>query len=176
MSAILPLIHLELETSLIQQTFSPLPPNGESYYQEVLTTEGETKPETSPYFFKITKVIFADGAPLKTVHLPSSITNLTLNNSKSLTKILNNKPQYYDYDSTIEFKENRVYTPNLTDKTGLYIEGITDYNKTEENVLFLNTNFTQLNLNNVNLGYGSWTILSNMLSIWDKVDNENKRK
>ena len=50
-SAILPLIHLELETSLIQQTFSTLPPNGESYYQEVLTTEGETKPETSPYFF-----------------------------------------------------------------------------------------------------------------------------
>lgn len=45
MSAILPLIHLELETSLIQQSFSPLPPNGESYYQEVLTTEGETKPE-----------------------------------------------------------------------------------------------------------------------------------
>ena len=121
-------------------------------------------------------VTFASGAPLKTVHLPKSISKLTLNNSKSLVKILTSKPKYYDYDPDITSKELREYTPNLEDKTGLYIEGITDYNEEDENLTNLNTNFSQLNLNNVNLGYGSWIILSNMLSIWQKKASELKRR
>jgi len=112
----------------------------------------------------IPQVKFADGAPLNIIHLPRTVNALILKNAKSLNKILTSKPEVIKVDPT------KIY-PNDTDPaekeyvqvpkenyTGLYLEGITDYQEGNKNV-----NFKYLDLIDVNLGYGSWTILSNML-------------
>ena len=121
---------------------------------------------------KIPMTIFAEGSPLETIHLPKTTNSLKLVNTKSLNNIITSYPviiQAVEEDGQINYIEQ----PYNSYK-GLYIEGITDL---DLNHLELgNKNFTILDLKDVNLGYGSWTILNNMLTLWETDDSLAKRK
>ena len=125
----------------------------------------------------IPQVNFADGAPLNIIHLPNTLNALTLKNAKSLNKILTIKPEVIKEKSGTSYPEGTDVAEREYDQAdketykGLYLEGITDYNESDHNG---NSNFKYLDLVDVNLGYGSWTILSNILKIWDQKPTKNE--
>lgn len=90
----------------------------------------------------LTMIHFADGAALNTVYMPNSLTNLVLNNTNMLTKLITTT------NAPIPIKNNEGY---LEAEKGLYIDGLFG-------------NDTQLKLANVQmkdipLGYQSYTFL-----------------
>ena len=108
----------------------------------------------------VTAVLFADGAPLNTVHLPVTIQRLIFNNNKNLTKILTAPPVVADMvmnEST--GKEELVYRPH-EEYEGLYVEGLTDYNGSTAG---LGSAIGEISFSGDALGYDSYTILKNLV-------------
>lgn len=92
---------------------------------------------------KITGVQLADGVQIKTLHLPNTITLLSLTEPTSLTKILTAKP--------VDAEGNFVSTE------GLYIEDITDADI--NNLGDLKTLLARYEIIGGSLGYGSYKLL-----------------
>ena len=70
---------------------------------------------------KLKYALFADGAPLTVVHLPSSVTRLKFIENKNLTRILRSTPVVAD------MVNGELVYRNESDYAGLYVEGLTDY-------------------------------------------------
>ncbi len=112
----------------------------------------------------IPSVYFADGAPLHTVHLPSTITTLKLVENKDLTNILITKPVVATLDNGVASYAN----PNTY--RGLYLENITDYNNSLANTGHaMNT----IIIEGGGLGYNSYTILNNLIKLKDNAESNN---
>ena len=123
----------------------------------------------------IPSAIFADGAPLDTVHLPKSVTSVVVIHAKNLTNILTSLPAIMISDPEEEYK----YVPSETYE-GLYIENLTDWDKNTEMPTFntdierenwYDTNISKvdtLNLTDVNLGYDSYVLLDNAIDIRER--------
>lgn len=107
---------------------------------------------------KVTYVVFADGAPLRIVHLPNSTTELKFIQNKNLTKILRTKPEVLinNGDGTYSYKDESLYE-------GLYIEDTTDY---EYGVAATGTgsNIGVIEFEGDALGYDSYEILRNVVA------------
>ena len=104
---------------------------------------------------QIPYILFAEGAPLDTIHLPKTVSRIDLAEARELTRILTSKPVVFG-------AERDTYT-------GLYIEGVTD--------LAQDTDPTKVALNRINiiggsLGYDSYTLLQNALELRDR-ENKN---
>ena len=102
----------------------------------------------------IPSVYFADGAPLHTIHLPSTIQTLKLVEPGELTRILTSVPVV----ATLENGE-AVYADPATYR-GLYIEGVTDYSTGHPG-----HKLNQLIIEGGSLGYDSYTILNNLVQL-----------
>ena len=101
-------------------------------------------------------VYFADGAPLHTVHLPSSLQTLKLISADELTSVLTSPPQIFR-----EFDENGVAIfNNPSTYRGLYIQGVTDYTSGHGG-----HTLSQLIIEGGNLGYGSYVVLRNLVEL-----------
>lgn len=98
---------------------------------------------------QITYALFAEGAPLDTVHLPESVSRIDLIEAKELKRILTSKP--------VVFEQPR------DSYTGLYIEGLTDMD--EET---FSTSINRINIIGGNLGYDSYKLLENAVKIKDR--------
>ena len=120
---------------------------------------------------KIPYVIFADGTPLDTIHLPETTTSIKLVYAKNLTNILDNTPQVM-VETTIEEDGQQVQTyiyNNRDNYKGLYIEGLTDLDT--ENISESTSIVNSIDLQNVALGYDSYKLLNNATLI-----RENNRQ
>ena len=110
---------------------------------------------------------FADGAPLDTVHLPLSTTEVKLVYAKNLTRILDTAPE-------VMIEDNGSYIYNNHDNySGLYIQGLTDY---DENELYENNTYSickSLDLQSVALGYDSYKLLNNAVNIRDRFRSDD---
>ena len=118
----------------------------------------------------IPSVIFADGAPLDTVHLPRTTTSVNIVHAKNLTNILTSLPTVMISDPEEEY----VYAPADTYK-GLYIENLTDWDKNTQVGDIPEVDFKRrvsqvdtLNLTDVNLGYDSYVLLDNAVDIRER--------
>lgn len=104
----------------------------------------------------VTEVVFAPGAPLKTIHLPSTVISLELTQATELTKILTNKPVVGDWD-----ENNWTFTYRNADTyAGLYLENITDVVHAGEGHAL-----SRLNINGSGLQYNLYTIVNNLVTI-----------
>ena len=114
----------------------------------------------------ISQAIFANGAPLHTVHLPKSIMTLNLNENQDLKNIITSYPVVMskEDDGTIITHDPETYR-------GLYLEGITDYQETTGKGT--GHRLDTLIINGGGLGYGSYTIFRNLYDI-KKTATENK--
>lgn len=102
---------------------------------------------------QIPYVVFADGTPLDTVHLPITTTNLKLVYARNLTHILTSKPQ-------VMIEDNGTYVYNTkANYEGLYIEGLTDLDPSQ--AASSQSKVDTLDLQNVALGYDSYKLLEN---------------
>ena len=100
-------------------------------------------------------VYFADGAPLHTIHLPSSLETLKLIETNELTNIITSTPQVFkqfDENGVAEFYEPATYR-------GLYVQGATDYVSGSPG-----HKLNQLIIEGGGLGYGSYTLLKNLVN------------
>lgn len=104
---------------------------------------------------QITRAIFAEGAPLDTVHLPATVNGLSLVESKNLTRILEQKPVV----CTLDESGNAVYADKKT-YSGLYIEGVTD-STSATNKMALDS----VNIIGSGLGYDSYKLLDKLVTI-----------
>ena len=107
---------------------------------------------------QIPYIMFAEGAPLDTIHLPKTVSRIDLTEARDLTRILTTKPVVFE-------AERSTYT-------GLYIEGVTDLDE--------NTDPTKVILNRINiiggaLGYDSYTLLLNALELRDRENTDTTR-
>jgi len=110
----------------------------------------------------LSAVLFADGAPLKIVHLPNTVTRLIFNQNKDLTKILRETPTvvnmtYADENDTIgtmTYKDESEYE-------GLFIDGITNYVPTMAGTGSI---IEEISFDGDALGYGSYEILRNTVA------------
>lgn len=123
-------------------------------------------------------VYFANGAPLHTVHLPRSITVLELIEHNDLTNILNTVPvvaKWVDKTTRETVATTSAAYNALADKSnieveyspadsyrGLYLENITDYNSS---LASTGHNISTLVIEGGKLGYGSYTILDNLVKL-----------
>ena len=105
---------------------------------------------------KIPYVLFAEGAPLDTIHLPKTITRIDLTEARDLKRILTTKPVVFE-------QERDTYT-------GLYIEGITDLN---DQTNAAETLLSRINIKGGVLGYDSYILMMNTIELRDR---ENKTK
>ena len=105
---------------------------------------------------QITYALFAEGAPLDTIHLPKTVSRIDLTEAKELKRILTSKP--------VVFEQPR------DSYTGLYIEGLTDMN--EET---FSTAINRINIIGGNLGYDSYKLLENAVKIKDREATEGTR-
>ena len=100
---------------------------------------------------QIPYILFAEGAPLDTIHLPKTVSRIDLTEARELTRILTQKPVVFGQDRD-------TYT-------GLYIEGVTDLtNETDTSKVALN----RINLVGGSLGYDSYKLLTNALELVDR--------
>ena len=111
----------------------------------------------------ITSVSFAKGAPLHTIHLPSSITALALVEATDLDHLITSKPvigtlegDVNNPDAGLNFVKN-----NPSTYRGLYIEGVTDLSV----VGTQGHKLTSVTIQGGNLGYESYTLLNNLVRI-----------
>lgn len=69
----------------------------------------------------LTYVLFAEGAPLDTVHLPSTVNRLEFVQNKNLTRILTEQPVVADMvNGELVYRDHSTYE-------GLFIDGLTNY-------------------------------------------------
>ncbi len=105
----------------------------------------------------IERTNFASGAPLRTVHLPATMTTISLVQNQELKKILTSTPV------VVIDNGDGTYTPNdPVNYEGLYIEGVTDYVATNVNT---GHKISTLEIAGGGLGYNSYTILKNLYSL-----------
>ena len=95
------------------------------------------------------RVNFAGGAPLDTVHLPSTMNTISFIKNKNLDTILTSKPEDTE-------------THNLLHTPGLYIEGVTDYSPFMAGT---GHNISTYEVDGGNLGYNSYIILKNLYDL-----------
>ena len=104
----------------------------------------------------IERTNFAPGAPLHTVHLPSTMTTISLVQNQELKKIITSIPE-------IVTESNGLYTYNdPSTYKGLYIEGVTDYNSASANT---GHKISNLEIVGGGLGYNSYIILKNLYDL-----------
>ena len=105
---------------------------------------------------KIKYALFADGAPLAIVHLPSTVTRLKFIENKNLTRILKSAPVVADMvNGELVYRNENTYS-------GLYVEGLTDYvdgNPVKAQEL------GEIEFEGDAMGYDSYTILKNAVTI-----------
>lgn len=104
---------------------------------------------------RLTYALFADGAPLNTVHLPETVSRLVFVQNKELKKILTSEP-------TVATLENGVLTYRPHEEyEGLYVKNVTDYTPA---MAGQGSPIEELSFDGDALGYGSYTILKNVVS------------
>ena len=116
---------------------------------------------------KLKYALFADGAPLTIVHLPSTVTRLKFIQNKNLTRILKTAPVVADV-----VDNKLVYRPE-SEYAGLYVEGLTDYVTGNP---IATTALGELDFEADALGYDSYTILKNAVEIKENVGGRLKIK
>ena len=117
-------------------------------------------------------VLFADGAPLKIVHLPNTVTRIIFNQNKDLTKVLHETPVVVDMlypngTSTPTDPNDPLEIGTMTYRDpatyeGLFIDGVTNYQAgwvEGDN----DTKITEISFDGDALGYGSYEILHNVV-------------
>ena len=103
---------------------------------------------------RLTYALFADGAPLNTVHLPETVTRLVFNQNKELKKLLTSEP-------IVATLENGVLTYRPHEEyEGLYVKNVTDYTSAMNGQ---GSPIVELSFDGDALGYGSYTILKNVV-------------
>jgi hypothetical protein len=110
----------------------------------------------------VTEVVFAPGAPLKTIHLPASVISLELTQATELTRILTSVPVVGDWDEnnwTFTYRDPSTYS-------GLYIENVTDVVHPGEGHAL-----SRLNINGSGLQYSLYTLLDNLVTIKENALN-----
>lgn len=105
----------------------------------------------------IERINFAPGAPLHTVHLPSTMTTVSLVQHQDLTDILTSVPVVVELQSNGEYK----YL-DANSYRGLYIEGVTDYTADKAGTGHKLTNYE---VSGGGLGYNSYRILKNLYDL-----------
>lgn len=98
--------------------------------------------------------LFAEGAPLRAVHLPNTVTKLSFIQNKNLTKILTSTP------IVLDMVEGVAVPRALEEYEGLFVDGITNYNPSDETMQG-DSNIAELDFEGDALGYGSYVILEN---------------
>ena len=108
---------------------------------------------------QIPRAIFAEGAPLDTVHLPNTINGLSLVEPKNLTRILETKPVVcaLGEDGAAKYANKDSYK-------GLYLEGVTDATSATST-----TNLATLSIIGGGLGYDSYKLLKKVVDIKKKM-------
>ena len=101
------------------------------------------------------KVLFANGAPLDTVHLPNTIKELYFIQNKNLTKILTETPVVADV------VDNKLVNRDAETFKGLFIDGLTNYTP---DMAEKGSPIEVINFEGVNMGYDSYTLLKNLVS------------
>lgn len=99
----------------------------------------------------IPSVDFANSVQINTAHLPQSIRRITLKDPLALTKTIKNYPTPISSDD----KGYNIYEP------GLYVENVTDLNPENIKPTLINT----LNIEKGSLGYDSYSLLKNLVTI-----------
>ena len=103
----------------------------------------------------LTKVLFADGAPLDTVHLPNTIQELYFIQNKNLNRILTDTPVVAELEgNNLVYKDPSVYE-------GLFIDGLTNYTPAMNGQ---GSPISTIDFEGVNMGYDSYTILKDLVS------------
>ena len=104
----------------------------------------------------ITYVTFADGAPLRIVHLPISTNQLKFIQNKNLTKIIRSSPVILDMvEGVANYRDSSTYE-------GLYIEGATDYDYTNS-ASGTGSNINIIEFEGDAMGYDSYELLRNIV-------------
>ena len=103
----------------------------------------------------LTYALFADGAPLNTVHLPASVKSLTFNHNKELKKLITETPVVAEL-----INGELVYRPH-EEYEGLFVDGVTNYTNEMAGQGSL---IEELSFEGDALGYGSYIILKNVVS------------
>lgn len=127
-------------------------------------------------------VDFANGAPLHTVHLPNTITSLSLVENSELTRILEEKPvvaRWVDNttNNTVTFSANMDFSAAHIEYTdpalyrGLYLEDITDH--TMGQVIASGHSLSILVLEGGGLGYDSYKLLDKLVDIKKNATTHN---
>ena len=117
---------------------------------------------------KLQYVLFAEGAPLNTVHLPATTQELHFIQNKNLTHILREKPEVLVLDengNATYDSEDRSKRPIYKDRSeydGLYVEGLTDYNPVNAGT---GSPIAVLEFEGDALGYDSYEILKNAVDL-----------
>ena len=101
---------------------------------------------------RLTNVVFADGAPLNTVHLPNTVSTLQFVKNKNLTRILTETPVVADIvNDELVYRDHASYE-------GLFVDGITNYNENNQGT---GSSIVLLRFEEDNMGYDSYKILYN---------------
>ena len=108
---------------------------------------------------QLPSVLFASGAPLTTVHLPRTTTELIFNENKDLTKILRTAPTVLDYNS--ETNEVTAYRDPAS-YAGLYVAGLTDVVDDASN-LSSGSALQEISFSGDAMNYDSYEILRNVV-------------
>lgn len=127
-------------------------------------------------------VSFANGAPLHTVHLPNTITSLSLVENNALTKILTSKPvvaQWVDnttgdpvtFTHGMDFSTMHVTYADPATYRGLYLEDITDH--TLGQVISNGHALSTLVIEGGGLGYDSYKLFNNLVDIKKNASSRN---
>lgn len=113
-------------------------------------------------------VLFADGAPLDTVHLPDTVTRIIFKENKNLKKILRETPVIV----TEMIDGEPVYADRSTYE-GLFIDGVTNYtNSMAGGGSFI----SEISFDGDALGYGSYEILNNVVQRKNGTGRANRLK
>lgn len=104
----------------------------------------------------LTYALFAEGAPLRIVHLPESVQKLIFIQNKNLTKIIKSAPIVAEMDG-----DNLVYK-NPSTYEGLYVAGLTDYIDSIEN-RGQGSPIEEIDIEGDAMGYDSYTLLNNLV-------------
>lgn len=139
----------------------------ESFSKELNLTGSSKLQEFRALGSIIERINFAPGAPLHTVHLPQTMTTLSLIQHQDLTDILTSMPVVVKEDENTPGKYN--YQDPSTYR-GLYIEGVTDYTPSKAN---LGHNLSTYEVQGGGLGYNSYIILKNLYDLKEKATSKN---
>ena len=118
---------------------------------------------------KLPYVKFADGAPLDTVHLPNTTTQLIFNQNKNLTRILKSTPVIVDYDAT----NNLATYRDPSTYEGLFVDGLTNYTPSMNGQ---GSPIQELSFEGDALGYGSYEILKAAVLEKNSTSSSNRLK